>query len=120
MIWNLLTGATDKTREFSNAGEAALYAVLGFAVVFVGIAFLIFVVWLVGKIMARTTGRAGDKTAKKSQPKEKEPPKTQPAQKTENDEITDETVAIITAAIMAYYQQNNPKCEFTVKRIKRI
>lgn len=116
MVWNLLTGATDKTREFSNAGEAALYAVLGFLVVFVGIAFLIFVVWLVGKLMAKTTG----KTEVKPQPKVKELPKAQPAIKTENDEITDETVAIITAAIMAYYQQNNPKCEFTVKRIKRI
>ncbi len=120
MIWNLLTGAADKTREFSSVGEAALYALLGFIVVFVGIAFLIFVVWLVGKIMTKTTGKAGDKTAKKTQPKEKELPKAQPAQKTENEEITDETVAIITAAIMAYYQQNNPKCEFTVKRIKRI
>ena len=116
MIWNLLTGATDKTREFSNAGEAALYAVLGFAVVFVGIAFLIFVVWLVGRLMAKTAG----KTEGKPQPKVKEPPKAQPAIKSESDEITDETVAIITAAIMAYYQQNNPKCEFTVKRIKRI
>ena len=37
-----------------------------------------------------------------------------------SDEITEETVAIITAAIMAYYEKNNPKCEFTVKRIKRI
>ena len=36
------------------------------------------------------------------------------------EEITDETVAILMAAIMAYYQQTNPKCEFTVKRIKRI
>jgi methionyl-tRNA synthetase len=35
-------------------------------------------------------------------------------------EVDEETVAIITAAIMAYYQKNNPKCEFTVRRIKKI
>lgn len=116
MIWNLLTGATDKTRDFTNVGEAALYAVLGFLVVFVGIAFLIFVVWLVGKIMVKTTG----KTKEKPQPKVKEPPKEKPQVKVENNELSEETVAVITAAIMAYYQQNNPKCEFTVKRIKRI
>ena len=117
MTLNLLAGVADKTREFSNVGEAALYAILGFLVVFVGIAFLIFVVWIVGKIMSQATG----KTVKK-QPKEKvkEQPKAQPTPKIDNDEIDDETVAVITAAIMAYYQQNNPKCEFTVKRIKRI
>lgn len=117
MIWNLLTKSADKTREFDGIGEASLYAVLGFAVVFVGIIFLIFVVWAVGRIMSQTTG----KTAKeKPQPKAKKEPKAEPAPKTEVDEITEETVAVITAAIMAYYQQNGPKCEFTVKRIKRI
>ena len=116
MIWNLLTGATDKTREFSNAGEAALYAVLGFAVVFFGIAFLIFVVWLVGKIMAKTSGKIKAET----QPKVKAPAQEKPQLKVEDNEVSEETVAVITAAIMAYYQQNSPKCEFTVKRIKRI
>ena len=116
MVWNLLAGAADKTREFDNVGEAALYALLGFLVVFVGIAFLIFVVWGVGKIMTKATG----KTVAKPQQKAVEMPKVAPSEQTESDEITDETVAIITAAIMAYYQQNNPKCEFTVKRIKRI
>ena len=38
-----------------------------------------------------------------------------------NDEVIDEeTVAVITATIMAYYEQVNPKCEFVVRRIKRI
>ena len=104
---NLLTSA-GKTREFGNVGEAALYALLGFLVVFAGIIFLIFVVWLVGKIMAKMNGKAKAK------------PQEQPVAKMESDEIPEETVAVITAAIMAYYQQNNPKCEFTVKRIKRI
>lgn len=116
MIWNLLTGATEKTREFSNVGEAALYAVLGFLMVFFGIAFLIFVVWLVGKIMAKTSGKIKAET----QPKVKESAQEKPQLKVEDNEVSEETVAVITAAIMAYYQQNSPKCEFTVKRIKRI
>ena len=49
MFYNLLADAS-KTRAVP-VGEAALYAVLGFAVTFVGIIFLIFVVWLVGKVM---------------------------------------------------------------------
>ena len=112
MILNLLSGATDKTREFGSIGEAALL------VVFAGIIFLIFVVWLVGKIMTKTIG----KTVEKPQPKVKEKvkPQEKPVIKTEDDELSEEAVIIITAAIMAYYEQNNPKCEFTVKRIKRI
>ena len=113
---NLLTSAAGKTREFGNIGEAALYALLGFLVVFVGIAFLIFVVWGVGKIMTKNT----NKTKAKPQPKVAEKTPVNPVVNKESDEISEETVAVITAAIMAYYQQNNPKCEFTVKRIKRI
>lgn len=116
MIWNLLSGADNPYRKFENVGEAALYALLGFIVVFVGIAFLILVVWLVGKFMVKTSGQP----KVKPQPKEKEPPKETIQTPVACDEITEETVAVITAAIMAYYQQNNPKCEFTVKRIKRI
>ena len=36
------------------------------------------------------------------------------------EELSDEVVAVITAAIAAYYQKENKKCEFTVKRIKRV
>lgn len=43
---------------------------------------------------------------------------TKPA--SDANELDEETVAVITAAIMAYYQNSNPKCEFTIKRIKRI
>ena len=38
----------------------------------------------------------------------------------ESDGLSEEEVAVITAAIMAYYAKEKPKCEFTVKRIKRI
>lgn len=114
MFWNLLTAAADKTREFDNVGEASLYAILGFIVVCVGISFLIFVVWLVGKMMGKMNGA---NVKLKTQPIKKV---DMPVNTSQEDEITDETVAVITAAILAYYQQNNPKCEFTVKRIKRI
>ena len=52
MLANLLVDVADKTRIVS-IGEAALYALLGFAVVFFGIVFLIGVIWLVGKVMEK-------------------------------------------------------------------
>ena len=108
MLLNLLA---DKTREV-GAGEAALYALLGFLMVFVGISFLILVVWLVGKIIVPKQPKpAVEKPKIIQQPKVVE---------TVDEKIDEETLAVITAALMAYYQTNNPKCEFTLKRIKRI
>ncbi len=109
MVYNLL--AADKTREVP-VSEAALYALLGFLIVFVGIAFLIFVVWLVGKLMGKP---------KKMQKVEKKVEKIEETPVVEDsEEFSEETVAVITAAIMAYYEANGVKCGFTVKRIKRI
>ncbi len=105
--------------RFSPLGEVSIYALIGFLVVFFGIAFLIFVVWAVGKLMAKSKDASvsSHKKEKAVEPKI-ETPQTEVGM-TPEDEITEETVAIITAAIMAYYERNNPKCEFTVKRIKR-
>ena len=111
MMYNLLAAA-DKTRVV-GIGEAALYALLGFAVVFLGIAFLILVVWAVGKVMTATAKKP--KTAKTKAVEETPAPLNET-----QDELDEETVAVITAAIMAYYVQENRRCEFTVKRIKRI
>ena len=97
--------------------EAALYAVVGFAIVFLGISFLILVVGLVGKVMNKT--KATPK-AKETQAVKEEIATSLAVSKKETEEISEETIAVITAAIMAYYQQTQPKCEFTVKRIKRI
>lgn len=111
MLLNLLA-SVDPTREV-KVGEAALYALLGFIVVFVGIIFLIFIVWLVGKIMSKLQAK----------PIKTDKVETKPLQEptvVANDELSEETVAVIMAALTAYYQTNNPKCEFTVKRIKRI
>lgn len=117
MLTNLLVNVADKTRTVS-IGEAALYALLGFAVVCLGIAFLILVIWLVGKGMNKI--KVETKQAVKPKTPEAKAPTQSVSTPNATEEITDETVAIITAAIMAYYQQTNPKCEFTVKRIKRI
>ena len=121
MLYNLLASGADPFRKV-GAWEASLYALIGFAVVFLGIIFLIFIVWATGKLISVFEGKA--KQPKKKEKKTKEEPLTAsenlPTQKLEADEIDEETVAIITAAIMAYYQKDNPKCEFTVKRIKRI
>ena len=116
MLSNLLTNVADKTRTVSIS-EAALYAILGYAIVFLGIAFLILVVWLVGRLMTKK-GNA-PKTEKKVE-SIKETAQAAAPIAGETEEISEETVAVITAAIMAYYQQTKPKCEFTVKRIKRI
>ncbi len=117
MLSSLLVNVADKTRTV-GIDEAALYALLGFAVVFLGIVFLIGVIWLVGKVMGKVNNL--DRAVKAPKEPAVKAPVQNVAVSNDSDEITEETVAIITAAIMAYYQQTNPKCEFTVKRIKRI
>ena len=97
-------------------GEAAIDALLGFLVVFIGIALLVGIIWLVGYIMRKVSGKAPQKAEKKQKPAVV--PKETPVK--ESDGLSEEEVAVITAAIMAYYAKEKPKCEFTVKRIKRI
>ena len=111
---NLLAGALDPFRE-ANAGEAALYAALGFLIVFLGIAFLIFVIWAIGKFVPALEAKTKKvKVEAKSVQEEIKP------QASNEDELSDEVIAVITAAIAAYYQKENKKCDFTVKRIKRL
>ena len=112
MTWNLLANLAEKTRQ-ASVGEAALYALLGFLTVFVGICVLIFCVWLVGKIITKAT------SAKSSVKKQVKTDTTAETIIADTEEISEETVAAITAAIMAYYQEQPKKCEFTVKRIKK-
>ena len=114
MSLNLLTSATDPMRAV-DIGEAALYALLGFAVVFVGISFLILIVWLAGKLIHKDKSPV---SVKETKTEAKEITESLAVADAEN--VSEETVAVITAALMAYYQANNPKCEFIVKRIKRI
>jgi sodium pump decarboxylase gamma subunit len=116
MLNNLLTNVSEKTRMV-EIPEAALYALLGFCIVFVGIAFLIAVVWAVGKVMS---ANKGEKPAPKQTAASIPTPTPAAAPVVQSDEVDEETVAVITAALMAYYQKTNPACGFTVKRIKRI
>ena len=115
---NLLNTALDKFREVS-LGEVSVYALLGFLVVFAGIGFLIIILWAIGKVMTQTSkAPKPQKTTVK--------PTSAPVQETlavadvGTDTVSEETLAVIMAALMAYYQSVGPKCEFTVKRIKRI
>ena len=119
MLNNILASGGDPFRS-ANIGEASLYALIGFSVVFVGILFLILVVWGTGKIISAFEGKTASTKKKTKQSVKAETVEQPTVQPTETDEISEETIAIITAAIMAYYQENNPKCEFTLKRIKRI
>ena len=105
---------------FDNLGEAALYALIGFVVVFVGIIIIIGIIWLVGLIMRKTNNLEflTKKREKKTKKETKAPQNGAVA--AEGDDIPDEVKAAIVAAIMAYYQESEEKCEFTVKRIKRL
>lgn len=116
MKYNLLTNLAEKSRDI-GVGEAALFALLGFLVVFVGISFLILIVWLVGRVMSKTTSVGTQNSQEKEVKKQKIETPIQPI---ESESVSEETVAVIMAALMAYYEKNYPKCEFTVKRIKRI
>lgn len=113
MLQNLLTSELPEGGKIIGAGASAIYALIGFIVVFIGIALLVGIVWGVGKVLSV---KAPAKKQEKSTPK-KESAQAAPAV---NDDIDEETVAVITAALAAYYQTNNPSCGFVVKRIKRI
>lgn len=116
MLTNLLTSALPEGGKYVSIGEASLEALIGFLVVIAGISFLIFIVWLVGKLMvkAKRESVTENKTVV-PQVEEKNMSTT-----SEAEEVDEETVAVIMAALMSYYQTNNPKCTFTLKRIKRI
>ncbi len=128
MFLNLLAAAFDpslKDKEIS-VGEAAVDALIGFCVVFAGIALLVFIVWGVGKIMQNASlgnGKGGKKAAPKTAQKPAiKPEKTQAVApvKAADEGIDDETVAVIAAAIAAVYEAERRSCGFVVKRIKRM
>ena len=122
MLNNLLAivpGTGDKAGNYyiDNIPEALIYALIGFGVVFVGIVLIIFVIWLVGVVMRKFEAKPN---AEKTVVEVKEPPVSAVPTVQTSDEISDEVKVAIMAAIMAYYQEQELKCEFTVKRIRRI
>ena len=110
---------------YIGLGEAALYAVIGLLVVFVGIVIIIGIIWLVGLIMRKTNNLEFLTKKREKKPKEKGGKATsevsaKSVEASSEDEIPAEVRAAIVAAIMAYYCESEEKCEFTVKRIKRL
>ena len=98
-----------------GAGEGAFYSVFGFVFVFLGIALLILVFTLLGIIMKHINER-GEKTRKEAQERAVA---ASPVTTTEEG-VSPEVVAAITAAIAAYYEGEQVKCDFVVRRIKKI
>ena len=99
-------------------GEACLYALTGFAIVVAGIVLIILIIWLIGLLMKKTDNLAFLTNLGKKRKKAKE--SVVEEKTSEKEEISPEVRAAIVAAIMAYYTAEKPKCEFKVKRIKRI
>ncbi len=95
-----------------DLGEGAFYAVFGFVFVFVGIALLIAIFTLLGLLMKKVNHR-------KRKDETRESAVTAAAPQGEEG-ISPETVAVIAAAIAAYYEATSQKCDFVVRRIKRL
>lgn len=109
----MLASLLAKDVQWIGISDALIYAIIGFAVTFVGIFILIFFIWLLGKVVKQTSVA---RSKKKTEPV-KETPVEVPAA---SDEIGEEVRVAIIAAIAAYYAGENSSCEFKVKRIKRI
>ena len=103
------------TAEVVEAG--LLTFILGLLVTFFGITVIVVFVTLAGKIFNRTVKEPKAKVEKKEVKVEAVKEETQ------SDEIPDTVKAAIIAAISAYYfveEGSKSKCDFVVKRIKRI
>ena len=95
-----------------DLGEGAFYAVFGFLFVFVGIALLIAIFTALGFLMKKLNGRKRKGEARESAVTAVVPQV--------EESISPETVAVIAAAIAAYYDAAPQKCDFVVRRIKRL
>ncbi len=96
-----------------NVGEGAFYALFGLVFVIAGIALLVLVLMLIGFIMKKVAAKKEKKTAVPASP-------SLPTAEIQDDGVSPETVAVITAALMSYYRKENAKCDFVVRRIKRL
>ncbi|MDE6356010.1 MAG: OadG family protein [Clostridia bacterium] len=117
MINNLL--ALINQEGSLDFGEACIYGLIGFLVVFLGIVLIIVIIWLIGLLMRKTNNLEFLTKIGKKKKKKDEKSAVQESVAAE-EEIPAEVKAAIIAAIMAYYTKEQPKCEFKVKRIKRI
>ena len=92
---------------------ALFYAVFGFLFVFLGITFLVIIFTILGKVMQKVNDKKKAKPVKKAPA----PAAESPAQDEEG--MTPELVAVISAAVAAYLVESQ-KCDFVVRRIKRL
>ena len=141
MFFNLLAEVADPSlfNKKIGLGEAAIDALLGFITVFAGIAILVFIVWAVGKLMQTASGKRGVNGAAKKEKTQKTVGQATTAnakakaKETAQEELAaasakavaiqgvdEQTVAVISAAIAAFYSGNGRNCGFVVKRIRRM
>ena len=124
MLNNLLgfIAGSDGNYYFENFGEALVYALIGFLIVFAGIVIIILIIWLLGLVLSKTNilafmrGGGANLNARRVETSE-------PAVRAGTDapeDLPDDVKAAIVGAILAYYCEEKPQCEFKVKRIKRI
>ena len=96
-----------------NVGEGAFMALLGFVFVVCGITLLVLLFSGLGKIMS-VSGK------KKASGAKSNPKHADSDSQSKNDGISPETLAVISVAIAAYYEGENVKCDFVVRRIKKL
>lgn len=95
---------------------AGAVVITGLVVVFAALVLLWWVMVLMGKVLGSGSSGGQDKGKKTLEPAAKSTPATnQPALATQNQEVSDEVVAVITAAISAMTGNTN----FVVKSIQR-
>ncbi len=100
-------------------GEACLYALIGYLIVFIGISIIIIIIWLIGLVLRKTDNLAFLTKAGKKKVKTNNESKEECVDDGDG-EVPDEVKAAIIAALMAYYCEEKPECEFRVRRIKRL
>ncbi len=114
MMLNMLLETTvtigGENVTYLDIQEALLYALLGFAITFVGIVVLVFLLWCIGKVMAAFRSKSSRKQ------KQTEQPEVLPSE----EDVSPQVNAAIVAAIAAYYAGENTECEFKVRRIRRL
>lgn len=124
LLSTVFTSDSGKTITELSIGEAALYALLGYLVVFAGIAIIMGIVYLVGFILRKVTAAADTRKAKKAEEEAKKAEADAAAAADgESGDITElERAAVIAAvyAVLSGESGSAPKAEFVVRRIKRL
>ncbi len=95
-----------------DLGEGAFYSVFGLLFVFAGIVLLIAILTLIGLLMRKVVRRREEK--------QKTPALPAPPAETAEEKIPPQVLAVIAAAVAAYTSEGAAKCDFVVRRIKRL